>query len=149
MAKEKFARTKPHCNIGTIGHVDHGKTTLVDAMLAQSGTHRDNEAVVDRCVEDSALEVVVGQTLGARVALVDARGRQLDGLDRKLVAPDERLPWPQTAALGVQHVIAMFGATVLAPDPSFVLYRMQAEVPGVLDTAAEEHAAHAQLLADL
>ena len=28
MAKEKFERTKPHCNIGTIGHVDHGKTTL-------------------------------------------------------------------------------------------------------------------------
>src|SRR5689334_17309355 len=32
-----------------------------------------------------------------------------------VVAPDERLPWPQTWALGVQHVIAMFGATVLAP----------------------------------
>ncbi|MEN8710168.1 MAG: GTP-binding protein, partial [Paracoccaceae bacterium] len=28
MAKEKFDRSKPHCNIGTIGHVDHGKTTL-------------------------------------------------------------------------------------------------------------------------
>ncbi|MDA0782839.1 MAG: GTP-binding protein, partial [Proteobacteria bacterium] len=28
MSKEKFARTKPHCNIGTIGHVDHGKTSL-------------------------------------------------------------------------------------------------------------------------
>ncbi|MCW2284134.1 GTPase, partial [Rhodoblastus acidophilus] len=28
MAKEKFTRTKPHCNIGTIGHVDHGKTSL-------------------------------------------------------------------------------------------------------------------------
>jgi putative pyrimidine permease RutG len=33
----------------------------------------------------------------------------------RIVAPDERLPWPQTAALGVQHVIAMFGATVLGP----------------------------------
>lgn len=33
----------------------------------------------------------------------------------EVVAPDERLPWPQTAAMGVQHVIAMFGATVLAP----------------------------------
>ena len=32
MAKEKFERTKPHCNIGTIGHVDHGKTTLTAAM---------------------------------------------------------------------------------------------------------------------
>ena len=32
MAKEKFARTKPHVNVGTIGHIDHGKTTLTAAM---------------------------------------------------------------------------------------------------------------------
>jgi elongation factor Tu len=32
MAKQKFERTKPHCNIGTIGHVDHGKTTLTAAI---------------------------------------------------------------------------------------------------------------------
>ncbi len=40
MAKEKFSRTKPHCNIGTIGHVDHGKTSLTAAItkvLAESG----------------------------------------------------------------------------------------------------------------
>src|SRR3546814_3214451 len=40
MAKEKFARTKPHCNVGTIGHVDHGKTTLTAAItkvLAETG----------------------------------------------------------------------------------------------------------------
>src|SRR5215470_17236780 len=34
MAKEKFERKKPHCNIGTIGHVDHGKTTLTTAIVA-------------------------------------------------------------------------------------------------------------------
>ncbi|MBL8287793.1 MAG: pyrimidine utilization transport protein G [Rubrivivax sp.] len=44
----------------------------------------------------------------------------------EVVAPDERLPWPQTAAMGVQHVIAMFGATVLAPilmgfDPNLAI----------------------------
>ena len=33
MAKEKFVRTKPHVNVGTIGHIDHGKTTLTAAML--------------------------------------------------------------------------------------------------------------------
>ena len=40
MAKEKFERTKPHCNIGTIGHVDHGKTSLTAAItkvLAETG----------------------------------------------------------------------------------------------------------------
>jgi translation elongation factor EF-Tu-like GTPase len=40
MAKSKFERTKPHCNIGTIGHVDHGKTTLTAAItkiLAEPG----------------------------------------------------------------------------------------------------------------
>src|SRR5574343_1111495 len=45
---------------------------------------------------------------------------------RGVIAPDERLPWPQTAAMGVQHVIAMFGATVLAPilmgfDPNLAI----------------------------
>ena len=34
MAKEKFARTKPHVNVGTIGHVDHGKTTLTAAITS-------------------------------------------------------------------------------------------------------------------
>ena len=40
MAKAKFERTKPHCNVGTIGHVDHGKTTLTAAItkiLAETG----------------------------------------------------------------------------------------------------------------
>ena len=40
MSKEKFVRNKPHCNIGTIGHVDHGKTTLTAAItkvLAEAG----------------------------------------------------------------------------------------------------------------
>ena len=35
MAKAKFDRTKPHCNIGTIGHVDHGKTTLTAAISSR------------------------------------------------------------------------------------------------------------------
>ena len=47
--------------------------------------------------------------------------------DGGVIGPDERLPWPQTAAMGVQHVIAMFGATVLAPilmgfDPNLAIF---------------------------
>jgi len=38
MAKEQFQRTKPHCNVGTIGHIDHGKTTLTSAILAVQST---------------------------------------------------------------------------------------------------------------
>ncbi|MBW3665766.1 MAG: elongation factor Tu, partial [Actinobacteria bacterium] len=43
MAKEKFERTKPHMNIGTIGHVDHGKTTLTAAIT--SVLHKQNPNV--------------------------------------------------------------------------------------------------------
>ncbi|MFT3664210.1 solute carrier family 23 protein [Piscinibacter sp.] len=52
--------------------------------------------------------------------------REVAATPGSVVAPDERLPWPQTAAMGVQHVIAMFGATVLAPllmgfDPNLAI----------------------------
>ena len=46
MAKAKFERTKPHCNIGTIGHVDHGKTTLT-AAITLSLIH------IQMCIRDS------------------------------------------------------------------------------------------------
>ena len=55
MAKEKFERTKPHVNVGTIGHVDHGKTTLTAAItkvLAQAG----NAVVTDFDQIDNAPE---------------------------------------------------------------------------------------------
>jgi elongation factor Tu len=40
MAKEKFVRDKPHMNVGTIGHIDHGKTTLTAAIMkVMSGDH--------------------------------------------------------------------------------------------------------------
>ena len=45
MAKAKFERTKPHCNIGTIGHVDHGKTTLTAAITKIMAEAHGGEAV--------------------------------------------------------------------------------------------------------
>ena len=51
MAKAKFERTKPHCNVGTIGHVDHGKTTLTAAItkaLAESLGWRLHHAITTR-----------------------------------------------------------------------------------------------------
>ena len=47
MAKAKFERTKPHCNIGTIGHVDHGKTTLTAAITKVLHVPRAESAPAD------------------------------------------------------------------------------------------------------
>ena len=56
MAKENFVRNKPHCNIGTIGHVDHGKTTLTAAItkvLSESGgAEATDYADIDKAPEE-------------------------------------------------------------------------------------------------
>ncbi|MFN7452456.1 MAG: GTP-binding protein, partial [Alphaproteobacteria bacterium] len=63
MAKEKFNRTKPHCNIGTIGHVDHGKTSLTAAItkiLAETGgaTYRAYDSI-DAAPEEKARGITI------------------------------------------------------------------------------------------
>ncbi|MGY8713333.1 MAG: GTP-binding protein, partial [Verrucomicrobiia bacterium] len=75
MAKEQFQRTKPHVNVGTIGHVDHGKTTLTTAILhaqarlglaevksyadiAKGGTVRDDKKIVTIAVSHVEYETV-------------------------------------------------------------------------------------------
>jgi GTP-binding protein len=64
-AKTKLA-PKPIFNIAIIAHVDHGKTTLVDAMLRQSGTFRANEAVAERVMDSNDLERERGITILAK-----------------------------------------------------------------------------------
>ena len=59
-------RTEQIRNIAIIAHVDHGKTTLVDAMLKQTGTHRENEAVVERVMDSMDLERERGITIMAK-----------------------------------------------------------------------------------
>src|SRR5438552_18045160 len=63
MAKEKFARTKPHCNIGTIGHVDHGKTSLTAAIttiLAASGKSKYTAYdQIDKAPEEKARGITI------------------------------------------------------------------------------------------
>ena len=53
-------------NIAIIAHVDHGKTTLVDAMLKQAGTYRDNETIVERVMDSMDLERERGITIMAK-----------------------------------------------------------------------------------
>jgi elongation factor Tu len=116
MAKEKFERTKPHCNIGTIGHVDHGKTTLTAAItkvLAEAGgatfTAYDQ---IDKAPEEKARGITIStahveyQTDNRHYAHVDCPGHadyvknmitgaaQMDGGILVVSAADG--PMPQT-----------------------------------------------------
>ena len=63
MAREKFERTKPHVNIGTIGHVDHGKTTLTAAItmaLASTGSSKAKSyADIDSAPEEKARGITI------------------------------------------------------------------------------------------
>jgi elongation factor Tu len=116
MSKEKFERTKPHCNIGTIGHVDHGKTTLTAAItkvLAESGgaefTAYDQ---IDKAPEEKARGITIStahveyETQARHYAHVDCPGHadyvknmitgaaQMDGAILVVSAADG--PMPQT-----------------------------------------------------
>jgi len=68
-------------NIAIIAHVDHGKTTLVDAMLQQSGTHRENEAVVERVMDSMDLERERGITIMAKNTSVRYGGYKINIVD--------------------------------------------------------------------
>jgi elongation factor Tu len=84
MSKEKFERTKPHCNIGTIGHVDHGKTTLTAAItkvLSESGGASFSDyADIDKAPEEKARGITIStahveyETEGRHYAHVDCPG---------------------------------------------------------------------------
>ncbi len=116
MAKEKFERTKPHCNVGTVGHVDHGKTTLTAAItkiLAEAGgaefTAYDD---IDKAPEERARGITIStahveyETENRHYAHVDCPGHadyvknmitgaaQMDGAILVVSATDG--PMPQT-----------------------------------------------------
>ena len=116
MAKEKFERTKPHCNVGTIGHVDHGKTTLTAAItmvLAESGGATAKAyADIDAAPEEKARGITIStahveyETANRHYAHVDCPGHadyvknmitgaaQMDGGILVVSAADG--PMPQT-----------------------------------------------------
>jgi len=68
-------------NVAIIAHVDHGKTTLVDAMLRQTGTFRPNQALVDRVMDSMDLERERGITILAKQTTVDYQGVRLNIVD--------------------------------------------------------------------
>src|SRR3989442_10442688 len=68
-------------NIAIIAHVDHGKTTLVDYMLRQTGIFRANEAMVDRAMDTNELEREKGITILAKNTAVTYRGVKINIVD--------------------------------------------------------------------
>ena len=111
MAKAKFERTKPHCNIGTIGHVDHGKTTLTAAITKQFGEFKAYDEI-DGAPEEKARGITIStahveyETDARHYAHVDCPGHadyvknmitgaaQMDGAILVVNAADG--PMPQT-----------------------------------------------------
>ena len=116
MAKQKFERTKPHVNIGTIGHVDHGKTTLTAAITMVLSTFGEAQAMrydeIDKAPEEKARGITINtahveyETEKRHYAHVDCPGHadyvknmitgaaQMDGAILVVSAPDG--PMPQT-----------------------------------------------------
>ncbi len=73
--------TTPIRNIAIIAHVDHGKTTLVDAMLRQAGTFRSNEAVAERVMDSNELEKERGITILAKNTAIQLPGAKINIVD--------------------------------------------------------------------
>ena len=68
-------------NIAIIAHVDHGKTTLVDRLLQQSGAYRENQRVVERAMDSNDLERERGITILAKAASVEWKGTRINIVD--------------------------------------------------------------------
>lgn len=96
-------------NIAIIAHVDHGKTTLVDAMLRQSGLFRSNEAVVDRMMDSMDLERERGITIMAKNASVHYAGVKINIVDT---------PGHSDFGGEVERVLTMVDGVMLLVDAS-------------------------------
>src|ERR671927_1473754 len=134
MSKAKFQRNKPHCNVGTIGHIDHGKTTLTAAItkvLAEKGgaEFRSFDSI-DNAPEEKARGITIAtahveyETANRHYAHVDCPGHadyiknmitgaaQMDGAILVVSAPDG--PMPQTR----EHILLAYQVQV----PAMVVY---------------------------
>src|SRR5450631_4588244 len=148
MAKQKFERSKPHVNIGTIGHVDHGKTTLTAAItkvLAASGTGTEALIVdqIDNAPEEKERGITISlyhaeyETKARHYSHVDAPGHadyiknmitgaaQMDGAIIVVSAADG--PMPQTREhillarqVGVPYIVVAMNKVDMVDDPELL-----------------------------
>jgi len=147
MAKEKFERTKPHVNIGTIGHIDHGKTTLTAAItriLATLGTTEEKKFDdIDNAPEEKARGVTINvhhceyETEKRHYAHIDCPGHadyiknmitgaaQMDGAILVVAATDG--PMPQTREhillarqVNVPRIVVYINKVDMVDDPELI-----------------------------
>ena len=147
MAKEKFERTKPHVNVGTIGHVDHGKTTLTAAICTVLSKYFGGEAKaydqIDAAPEEKARGITINtahveyETAHRHYAHVDCPGHadyvknmitgaaQMDGAILVVSAADG--PMPQTREhillarqVGVPYIIVFLNKCDMVDDPELL-----------------------------
>jgi GTPases - translation elongation factors len=160
MSKEKFDRSKPHCNIGTIGHVDHGKTSLTAAItkiLAESGgAEYSAYDQIDKAPEERARGITIStahveyETANRHYAHVDCPGHadyvknmitgaaQMDGAILVVSAADG--PMPQTREhillarqVGVPAIVVYLNKVDQVDDPE-LLELVELEVRELLST---------------
>jgi len=147
MSKSKFERTKPHVNVGTIGHVDHGKTTLTAAitmvMSKQSGGESRSFAEIDSAPEEKARGITINtshveyETASRHYAHVDCPGHadyvknmitgaaQMDGAILVVSAADG--PMPQTREhillarqVGVPYIVVFMNKADMVDDAELI-----------------------------
>ena len=159
MAKEKFVRTKPHMNVGTIGHVDHGKTTLSAAITKHSAQKYGDKALnydeIDNAPEEKARGITINtrhleyQSDKRHYAHIDCPGHadyvknmitgaaQMDGAILVVSAPDSVMPQTKEHILlarqvGVPGMIVFLNKVDLLDDPD-LLELVEEEVRDVLE----------------
>src|SRR4026209_1157350 len=148
MAKQKFERTKPHVNVGTIGHIDHGKTTLTAAItkvLAEAGTNTEVATfdAIDKAPEERQRGITINtahveyETENRHYAHVDMPGHadyiknmitggaQMDGAILVVAATDG--PMPQTrehillaCQVEVPYIVVFFNKVDAVDDPELL-----------------------------
>ena len=152
MAKEKFVRNKPHMNIGTIGHVDHGKTTLTAAISAVLSKAQNKVATrfdqIDKAPEEKARGITINashieyETENRHYAHVDCPGHadyvknmitgaaQMDGAIMVVAATDG--PMPQTREhillarqVGVPYIVVFLNKVDIADPELLELVEME------------------------
>ena len=160
MAKEKFERSKPHCNIGTIGHVDHGKTTLTAAItkvLAEAGSSEFVDyANIDKAPEERARGITINtshveyETENRHYAHVDCPGHadyvknmitgaaQMDGAILVVSSADGPMPQTREHILLARQVgvpaIAVFMNKVDQVDDPELLELVEMEIRDLLSS---------------